>query len=98
MGEPQVYHLSQRRFPPECTATAAAVVKQLTRELAAQEVAVWKKVSPVIAPRAQQLLAPITSLAHSGRWARQPIPAQSEQSFTTIGERAGHLASFIRLG
>ena len=43
------------------------LLKQLTRELAAQEVAVWKKVIRVIAHELNNSLAPITSLAHSGR-------------------------------
>ncbi len=43
------------------------LLKQLTRELAAQEVAVWKKVIRVIAHELNNSLAPIRSLAHSGR-------------------------------
>jgi nitrogen fixation/metabolism regulation signal transduction histidine kinase len=72
------------------------LLKQLTRELAAQEVVVWKKVIRVIAHELNNSLAPITSLAHSGQLlARQPDPAQLDRVFTTIGERAAHLASFI---
>jgi len=41
-------------------------------------------------------LAPITSLAHSGKLlAQQPDEAQLERVFTTIAGRAAHLASFI---
>jgi nitrogen fixation/metabolism regulation signal transduction histidine kinase len=71
-------------------------LKQLTRELAAQEVAVWKKVIRVIAHELNNSLAPITSLAHSGQLlAREPDAAQLDRVFTTIGERAAHLATFI---
>jgi nitrogen fixation/metabolism regulation signal transduction histidine kinase len=95
-GEPQVYHLSQRRFHLNAQPQQLLLLKQLTRELAAQEVAVWKKVIRVIAHELNNSLAPITSLAHSGQLlARQPDPAQLDRVFTTIGERAAHLASFI---
>ena len=95
-GEPQVYHLSQRGFLLNAQPHRLVLLKQLTRELAAQEVAIWKKVIRVIAHELNNSLAPISSLAHSGQaLARQREPAQLERVFTTIGERAAHLASFI---
>src|ERR1700683_4950439 len=66
-GEPQVYHLSQRSFMLNARPHQLTLLKQLTRELAAQEVAVWKKVIRVIAHELNNSLAPITSLAHSGQ-------------------------------
>ena len=92
-GESQVYHLSQRRFHLNAQPQNLMLLKQLTRELAAQEVAVWKKVIRVIAHELNNSLAPITSLCHSGQFL-----ANSEQLtrvFATIGERASHLATFI---
>ena len=95
-GEAQVYHLSQRRFLLNARPHRLLLLKQLTRELAAQEVAVWKKVIRVIAHELNNSLAPITSLAHSGRLlAQQPDEGQLERVFTTIAGRAAHLASFI---
>jgi nitrogen fixation/metabolism regulation signal transduction histidine kinase len=95
-GEPQVYHLSQRSFLLNAQPHRLVLLKQLTRELAAQEVAVWKKVIRVIAHELNNSLAPISSLAHSGQLlAREPDSAQLERVFTTIGDRAAHLASFI---
>jgi two-component system, NtrC family, nitrogen regulation sensor histidine kinase NtrY len=100
-GESQVYHLSQRRFHLNAQPQQLLLLKQLTRELAAQEVAVWKKVIRVIAHELNNSLAPITSLAHSGQLlAREPDGvnlerAKLERIMTTIGERAAHLASFI---
>ncbi len=95
-GEAQVYHLSQRRFLLNARPHRLVLLKQLTRELAAQEVAVWKKVIRVIAHELNNSLAPINSLAHSGRLlAQQPDAAQLERVFTTIADRAAHLASFI---
>jgi len=95
-GESQVYHFSQRRFHLNAQPQQLLLLKQLTRELAAQEVAVWKKVIRVIAHELNNSLAPITSLAHSGQLlTRQPDPVQLDRVFTTIAERAAHLATFI---
>jgi nitrogen fixation/metabolism regulation signal transduction histidine kinase len=95
-GEAQVYHLSQRRFLLNARPHRLVLLKQLTRELAAQEVAIWKKVIRVIAHELNNSLAPITSLAHSGQLlAQQPDAAQLERVFSTIADRAAHLASFI---
>jgi len=95
-GEPQVYHLSQRRFLLNARPHRLVLLKQLTRELAAQEVAIWKKVIRVIAHELNNSLAPITSLAHSGQLlAQQPDAVQLERVFSTIAGRAAHLASFI---
>jgi nitrogen fixation/metabolism regulation signal transduction histidine kinase len=92
-GESQVYHLSQRRFHLNAQPQQLLLLKQLTRELAAQEVAIWKKVIRVIAHELNNSLAPITSLAHSGQLLATSDPLA--RVFTTIGERAAHLASFI---
>ncbi len=95
-GEAQVFHLAQRRFLLNARPQRLVLLKQLTRELAAQEVAVWKKVIRVIAHELNNSLAPITSLAHSGRLlAREPDEAQLDRVFSTIAGRAAHLASFI---
>jgi len=98
-SEPQVYHLSQRGFLLNAQPHRLILLKQLTRELAAQEVAIWKKVIRVIAHELNNSLAPISSLVHSGRLLARELeaaePAQLERVFTTIGERTAHLASFI---
>ncbi len=98
-GEPQVYHLSQRGFLLNAQSHRLVLLKQLTRELAAQEVAVWKKVIRVIAHELNNSLAPISSLAHSGRLLAREIPAhasgQLQRVFATIGDRTAHLTSFI---
>ncbi|HXZ61047.1 MAG TPA: ATP-binding protein [Steroidobacteraceae bacterium] len=95
-GEPEVYHLSQRSFVLNARPHRLVLLKQLTRELAAQEVAIWKKVIRVIAHELNNSLAPITSLAHSGQLlAREAADARLARIFDTIGERAAHLATFI---
>ena len=65
-GEPQVYHVSQRRFLLNALPHRLLLLKQLTREINSQEVATWKKVIRVIAHELNNSLAPISSLAHSG--------------------------------
>jgi two-component system, NtrC family, nitrogen regulation sensor histidine kinase NtrY len=95
-GEAQVYHFSQRAFRLNARPHRLVLLKQLTRELAAQEVAVWKRVIRVIAHELNNSLAPITSLAHSGQLlAQAPDTVQLTRVFDTIGERAAHLATFI---
>ena len=95
-AEPQVYHLSRRSFILNGQPHELLLLKQLTRELAAQEVLVWKKVIRVIAHELNNSLAPIRSLAHSGSLlAVRAGGSELERVFATIGERASHLATFI---
>jgi two-component system, NtrC family, nitrogen regulation sensor histidine kinase NtrY len=95
-GESEVYHVSQRRFLLNSQPHRLVLLKQLTRELAAQEVATWKKVIRVIAHELNNSLAPISSLAHSGRMlVQEPDSVQLDRVFSTIENRAAHLASFI---
>jgi two-component system, NtrC family, nitrogen regulation sensor histidine kinase NtrY len=96
-GEPEVYHVSQRSFLLNSLPHRLLLLKQLTREINSQEVATWKKVIRVIAHELNNSLAPITSLAHSGQILAQapPNPEQLERVFSTIEDRARHLASFI---
>src|SRR5581483_7693481 len=83
-GEPQVYHLSMRHFHLNARPQQLILLKQLTRELAAQEVRIWKKVIRVIAHELNNSLAPISSLAHSGQLlAQDSQPAQLQRVFTT---------------
>ena len=96
-GEPEVYHLSQRSFLLNAVPHRLLLLKQLTREINSQEVATWKKVIRVIAHELNNSLAPISSLAHSGQILAHapPDPEQLGRVFSTIGDRARHLASFI---
>jgi len=96
-GEPEVYHVSQRSFLLNAVPHRLLLLKQLTREINSQEVATWKKVIRVIAHELNNSLAPISSLAHSGQILAQapPDPQQLDRVFSTIGDRARHLASFI---
>ncbi len=94
--ESEIYHLSQRGFLLNSQLHRLYLLRQMTRELARQEVETWKKVIRVIAHELNNSLAPISSLAHSGRQTVQrPDPAQLERIFRTIEDRAKHLHSFI---
>ncbi|HEY4366889.1 MAG TPA: ATP-binding protein [Steroidobacteraceae bacterium] len=94
--ESEIYHLSQRAFLLNSQSHRLYLLKQLTRELSRQEVETWKKVIRVIAHELNNSLAPISSLAHSGRQtADHPQPEQLERIFRTIEDRARHLHTFI---
>lgn len=110
-AEANVFHVSQRRFTLNAQSHSLILLKQLTREMAAQEVAVWKKVIRVIAHELNNSLAPISSLANSGlmlarasaanadggvsEGGAQVDAARLERVFSTISSRAAHLATFI---
>ena len=59
--------------------------------------AIWKKVIRVLSHELNNSLAPITSLAHSGRILRgtKLTPRKLDSVFATIEERAQHLKNFI---
>jgi two-component system, NtrC family, nitrogen regulation sensor histidine kinase NtrY len=95
-GESEIFHITQRQFNLHAQQHRLLLLKPLTRELAAQEVAIWKKVIRVIAHELNNSLAPISSLAHSGGLlAQEPNQEALTRVFATIEERARHLASFI---
>jgi nitrogen fixation/metabolism regulation signal transduction histidine kinase len=92
----QVFHVSHRQFLLNGQPHRLRLLKLLTRELNAQEVAVWKKVIRVIAHEINNSVAPIASLAQSGqRLAQQPDPAQLQRVFAAIDERMQHLSQFV---
>jgi len=96
-GEEETFHLSQRAFRLQGQQHTLYLLKRLTRELSRQEVQTWKKVIRVISHELNNSLAPISSLAHSGReLARKGDLSRLTLVFDTIEERTRHLDSFIR--
>lgn len=94
--EEETFHLSQKNFRLQGREHRLLLIKRLTRELSRQEVQTWKKVIRVISHELNNSLAPISSLAHSGReLARLGDPARLTPVFDTIEERARHLHGFI---
>jgi two-component system nitrogen regulation sensor histidine kinase NtrY len=95
-GESQVFHLSQRSFLLNGQPHRLYLLKQLTRELNARELATWKRVIRVIAHEINNSVAPIASLAQSGqRLALTQDEAQLKRVFGAIEERMAHLAGFV---
>jgi len=95
-ADADIFHLTSRNFALNSQPHRLLLFKQLTREMAAQEVAIWKKVIRVIGHELNNSLAPISSLAHSGRaLALAPDAERLTRVFATIEERATHLATFI---
>jgi nitrogen fixation/metabolism regulation signal transduction histidine kinase len=95
-GEPEVFHLAVRGFLLNGQPHRLTLLKQLTRELNAQEVATWKRVIRVIAHEINNSVAPIASLAQSGqRLAAAPDEQQLRRVFAAIEERMAHLSGFV---
>jgi nitrogen fixation/metabolism regulation signal transduction histidine kinase len=95
-ADAEIFHLSIRPFTLNSQPHRLLLFKQLTREMAAQEVVIWKKVIRVVAHELNNSLAPISSLAHSGRFLAGGAEGERlARVFSTIEERASHLATFI---
>ncbi len=95
-GEEDTFYLARTGFRLNGRAHELFVLRQLTAELHRQEVRTWKKVIRVISHELNNSLAPVASLAHSGReLARRGQLEQLDKVFTTISERARHLEQFI---
>ena len=93
----ETFHLSQRAFKLQGKPHRLYQLKRLTRELARQEVATWKKVIRVISHELNNSLGPIRSLSHSGReFARKGDMTRLSTVFETIEERTHHLESFTQ--
>lgn len=96
-GEDETFHFSQRSFKLQGRQHRMYLLKRMTRELSRQEVATWKKVIRVISHELNNSLAPISSLAHSGRvLAGKGDTQRLGPVFDTIEDRARHLHGFIR--
>jgi nitrogen fixation/metabolism regulation signal transduction histidine kinase len=95
--EEETFHLSQRAFKLQGKPHRLFQLKRLTRELARQEVATWKKVIRVISHELNNSLGPIRSLSHSGReFAKKGDLSRLATVFATIEERTHHLESFTQ--
>ena len=96
-NEEETFHFSQRAFKLQGKPHTLYQLKRLTRELARQEVATWKKVIRVISHELNNSLGPIRSLSHSGReFARLGDAKRLATVFETIEERTRHLEGFIQ--
>ncbi len=95
-SEPEILHVTRNEFRLNTRGHRLYQFKSLTRELTRQELATWKKVIRVISHELNNSLAPISSLAHSGR-----LAVQAQRSdllgdiFETIEERSARLKQFL---
>ncbi len=96
-GQDESFHIAQRQFQLNGQPHRLFLIRRLTRELSRQEVATWKKVIRVISHELNNSLAPISSLAHSGReLAARGDTERLQRVFATIEDRTRHLDNFIR--
>ena len=90
------YHLSQRALQLQGVPHRLILLRHMTRELAREEVASWKRVIRVISHELNNSLAPISSLAHSGaELTRRGQLERLPQVFDSIAQRAAHLHAFL---
>jgi two-component system nitrogen regulation sensor histidine kinase NtrY len=95
-GHEEHFHLSQRSLLLQGQPHRLVLLRRMTRELAREEVASWKRVIRVISHELNNSLAPISSLAHSGaELARRGQTERLPGVFESIGARAAHLHSFL---
>ena len=95
--ENEVYHLTCRRFNLNGQIHRLFLYKQLTREIARQEVETWKKVIRVISHELNNSLAPISSLSNSAQIILQKGGdlGRLNDIFSSISSRSSHLHEFI---
>lgn len=96
-AELETFSLARRELSFANEPQTLLMVKELTPELGRQEVEVWKKVIRIINHELNNSLAPILSMVRSARViASDPEQLHKlEQVFSTIEERARHLAAFL---
>jgi two-component system nitrogen regulation sensor histidine kinase NtrY len=95
-GTEETFSLSQRAFMLQGQRHRLYLLKTLTRELSRQEVATWKKLIRVVSHELNNSLAPIASMADTGReLLRRGDTSSLVDVFAAIGERAAHLHQFV---
>ena len=95
-GDVETWHISRGRFTQNNQQHHLILLKQLTKELNRQEVAVWKKVIRIISHELNNSVAPIASMVNSGKHLTQHLDNPKLQLiFDTIENRTTHLSQFI---
>lgn len=95
--ESETWHMSIGNFMLNNQRHILYILKQMTRELSRQEVAVWKKVIRVISHELNNSLGPISSMLHSGKIVSEQLnEARLTRVFSTIDERIKHLSEFVQ--
>ena len=95
-GESQSFYVENRQFRLNSRRHTLQQIREMSRELGRQEVAIWKKVIRVISHELNNSLAPISSLAHSGKITLANNDVENlGKILTAIADRSQHLKSFI---
>lgn len=95
-GQENTFHLSNGRFVLNTKRHDLFLIKDMTREFHRQEAAAWKRAIRVISHELNNTLAPISSMAHSGKlMIEKNKPEGLPQLFSIIAERSEHLNTFI---
>lgn len=105
-NNPFTQHIGNSTFVLNAQKHRLIVIREMTRELTRAEVQVWKKVIRLISHELNNSLAPISSMAHSGKTMLRQQPDTSdgekrktqilEKVFETIAERCRHLTEFTQ--
>ncbi|MFC3094423.1 GHKL domain-containing protein [Alteromonas sediminis] len=95
--ESETWHITSGSFLLNNQNHTLFILKQMTRELSRQEVAVWKKVIRLISHELNNSLGPISSMLHSGKLiSNQLDDTRMVRVFKTIEERIDHLNQFVQ--
>ncbi|OFI33603.1 histidine kinase [Alteromonas lipolytica] len=96
-GESETWHLSIGQFVLNNQLHRLFILKQMTRELSRQEVAVWKKVIRIISHELNNSIGPVSSMLHSGKLLSENLDEpRLSRVFATISERIAHLSNFVQ--
>ena len=90
-------HISNSTFVLNSQKHRLILLREMTRELTRAEVQVWKKVIRLISHELNNSLAPISSMAHSGKLLSEKIDSQQLAGvFDVIADRCRHLTEFTQ--
>lgn len=91
-------HIGNSSFVLNAQKHRLIVIREMTRELTRAEVQVWKKVIRLISHELNNSLAPISSMAHSGKMliGQTGKADMQEKVFNVIAERCQHLTEFVQ--
>lgn len=97
-GESETFHVVKRFFEIRTRMITFLMIESLAREMARQEVEVWKRAIRVVSHEINNTLAPVSSLVHSAKSiANKPEhAAKLTKVFDTIEERTSHLKTFLQ--
>lgn len=92
----RLHHLSCGHFVLNAQRHRLILIKEMTREINRQEAATWKEIIRVISHELNNSLAPISSMAHSGRLLLDKgLYDALPDVFNTLAERTRHLTNFV---